>query len=212
MAYTDSFPSNQRTGPTPGTLAPASTTPAQPPLAKVQERLVNTQAIGAGFRKMGNDIVQQQLPSFIHRLLYGIVDALLPGSAPTPYIGRSNYAAFTGMMGARMPQMPQYGQRVGLNYPAAPVTETLTQKRAFDTFILDDKDLAREIFQGLIEDSMQLGYLTVSQVYDRLRVPCPSYMAVQYYWTSDELMAAEMTEMLNGEIRVKMPKAHLMGQ
>ena len=216
MAYQDKFPSNQKTGQTPNPLSPtpvAAPASAHPPVGRVQEKFINTTAIGEGFRKVGNEIVQQQLPSFAHRLLVSIVDALFPGNTPTPYIGRSNYSAFTGFAGGRMPQVPQYG-RMPTAYPMAPQgqpAEILIPRRSFDKFILANREVAIGVFQGLVADAAQLGYLTVSQVYDRLGAQVP-YMGVNYYWTADDLSTTEITEMLTGEVTVKMPKAHIMAQ
>lgn len=219
MGYVDNFPSNQRnSGATPNPLAPPPSPPTgaqSPPLARIQPKAIDGTAIGDNFRKVGNDIVKQQLPGFFHRLLHSLVDAIFPGSLTMPYVGRSNYAGMFGgytggYYGARMSQMPQYGQRAATGYAGQPMMEEpLARFRTFDTFMLPDKLVAMDVFQGLISDAIQTGYLTVSQVYDRLRLPC-SYMGVRYYWTADDLRNAEISETATGECRVKMPKAKLM--
>lgn len=219
MAYVDNFPSNQRnSGATPNPLAPPPSSPTgvqSPPLARIQPKAIDGNAIGDGIRKVGSDIVKQQIPGFFHRLLHSLVDAIFPGSLPMPYVGKSNYAGMfggytRGYSGARMSQMPQYGQRPPTGYPGQqPMEEMLSRTRSFDTFMMPDKLAAMEVFQGLISDAIQTGYLTVSQVYDRLRLPC-SYMGVRYYWTPDDLSNAEINETPTGECRVKMPKAKLM--
>lgn len=213
MAYTDKFPSNQRSESTQKPLAPIATS-AQPPLARIQPRSSTPGALGDGFRKVGADLVQQQLPGFIHRLLYSIVDVLIPGHTSSPYITPSRYSGYSPYPGARMPQVPPYGQRVPPGFaqqpPAFAGGEVLAQKKTFDTFVLANKEVAMDVFQGLISDAMQSGFLTVSQVYDRLGLANMSYMGVRYYWTADQLRSAEIIESPTGECRVKMPKAHLI--
>lgn len=210
MAYNDKFPSNQRNV-TPNPLKPESPTPntPQPPLARVQQKAVDTSAIGDGFKKMGNNLVRQEIPNLFHRILHGIVDAIFPGSSPTPFVGRSNYSnIYSNMMSGRSSMMPIQPRQQLYGQPQT-TGEVLSARRSFDVFMLPDRQTAMDIFQGLISDALQAGYLTVSQVYDRLRLPC-SYMGVQYYWTADDISSAEINETPTGECRVKMPKAHLI--
>lgn len=219
MSY-QNFPSNQTTGTTPNPLAPAVQKPAQP-LARVQHKTFDTNVIGDGFRRVGTDIVTQQLPGFFNRLLHSIADVLIPNTSGMPYInkslfsGYSGYPGYTGYpvvpsAGVRMAQMPQYGQRLPPGFAAQPpVAELLPQRRAFDTFILPNEQTAVEVFQQLMTDAMTAGALTVSQVYDRLGAQNVSYMGVQYYWTPDDFEHAMIVKMPNGECSVKMPKAHL---
>lgn len=208
------FPGNQSVGPAPIVPTPTANQNTTPkvPLAKTQSKLVDTAAIGDGFRKMGNNIIQEQLPGFIHRLLYSIVDALLPGSAPIPYIGRSNYSGYSGysggITGGRLSQMPPYNQRAGLGYPAG-MDQPMASRRAFDKFLFANREIAMETFQTLLNEAGIMGYLTVSQVYDCIGVPC-SMMGAKYYWTAEELKTAEITETPTGECKVIMPKAHII--
>jgi len=210
MPYQNSYPSNQAAGAKP---ASDGKTP-QVPLARIQTKPINTGAIGEGFQRMGRDIVQQQLPGFFHKVLHSIVDVFFPGSY-SPYIARSNYSGYptTGYppQYGRMAQPPAYGgQRLPNGYasPQPVVADIMPQRKSFDSFILPSSEAADEIFRALMSDASQLGYLTVSQVYDRLRLPV-SYMGVSYYWTMDDISTAEIMELPSGECRVKMPKAHL---
>lgn len=213
------YPSNQ--GVTPNPLAPTQpATPSTPavkkPLARVQSNYGT--AITDGFKKVGNDLVTNQLPNVIHRILHGIVDALLPGGPYTPYIGRG-YGPSVGYLGYQNPapslRMSSYPTGLRANVPGyLPQQEepVMSRRRQFDTFILPNKATAMEIFQGLMADSTAAGYLTVSQVYERLGIACPSFMGVSYYWTPEDIAAADIIETASGECRVKMPKAQLLAR
>jgi hypothetical protein len=208
------FPSNQTGGVTPNPLAPAVKTP-NPPIAQIHRKAIDGTAIQDGFRRVGTDIVTQQVPGFIHRLLHSIVDVLIPGNAYSPYIGRSHYGypSYPVVQGpaTRMAQMPAYGQRIPpAGYmPQQPVAEILSQRRAFDTFTLSDPQTAAEVFEQLMLDSMNAGALTVAQVYDRLGIQNVSFMAVSYHWTPDDFAQAVLIALPDGRCNVKMPKAHL---
>lgn len=222
MSYAN-FPSNQTgAGATPNPLASAAQPKSpQAPLAQVHRKAIDGTAIGDGFRRVGTDIVTQQVPGFIHRLLHSIVDVLIPGSAYSPYVGRSPYGApaYPGYpaypvvpnAGARMAQMPAYGQRLAPPgfIPQQPMAELLSPRRAFDTFTLADPQTAASVFEQLMLDSMNSGALTVAQVYDRLGVQNVSFMAVSYYWTPDDFAQAVLIALPDGRCNVKMPKAHL---
>lgn len=216
------FPSNQSGGVTPNPLAPVPGKTQQPPLAQVHRKAIDGNAISAGFRRVGTDIVTQQVPGFIHRLMHSIVDVLIPGNAYSPYINRSSYGTTPGYQGysaypampspaARMAQMPAYGQRMPpVGYmPQQPVAEVLQPRRQFDTFTLADPQTAAEVFEQLMLDAMNAGVLTVAQVYDRLGIQNVSYMAVSYFWTPDDFAQAVLIALPNGACNVKMPKAHL---
>lgn len=211
MSYDNQFPSNQRKGPPPASPLKAQAPSAQPPIARVKQKALDAGVIGDGFRKIGTDIVQQQLPSFFHRLLHSVVDAIMPGNVQTPFVGRSNYFGFTqNPFGtSRMSQMPTYGQRVALGAVQPPAPDVLAQRKSFGSFLLSNKAEALDIFAGLMNDAAETGYLTVSQVYDRLRIPV-SYMGVSYYWTVNDFAAADILETPSGECEVKMPKAKLI--
>lgn len=217
------FPSNQSGGVTPNPLAPQPGA-KQPPLAQVHRKAIDGNAIQDGFRRVGADIVTQQVPGFIHRVLHSIVDVLIPGNAYSPYVNRNPYGA-TGYQGyqgypaysvmpgpaARMAQMPAYGQRMAPPgyMPQQPVAEIMAPRRSFDTFTLADPQTAAEVFEQLMLDAMNAGMLTVAQVYDRLGVQNVSFMAVSYYWTPDDFAQAVLIALPNGACNVKMPKARL---
>lgn len=202
------YPPNQRTirtnsSPTNNPLKAGS---PRIPGARVSSKFIDSGTIEDGFRRVGNDIVKQQLPNFIGRLLHSLVDALL--GQTTPYISRTNSYGYNPYPQTGRYVNPYQQKPIEVRNTLSGVQPPMAQRRSFDSFILPDKESAHTLFDNVISETEQKGYITVSQVYDYLRLPC-SYMGVQYYWTADDLSLVELTESPQG-IRVRFPKARII--
>ena len=199
------YPSNQRT-PTRNPLQ-NKREPSRP-IAQVSQRTpFSSDSMNEGFKRIGNDILYQQLPNFIGKLLHSVVDALT--NQRTPYVSHNYDRPNVSNIYNRYP-VQSYSLPRGYAPPPIPYSEPAPPiRRSFDTFTLPDKESAQEIFQVILAEAETTGYLTVSKVYDYFRLPC-SYMGVNYFWTVDDIHATELVETPSGQVRVKFPKAHVI--